>query len=185
MEHVVFFPGPDGSPAFRRTTSLEDAVRFVEHLRNTEGVAEVSVHALSEVPLAFRAYYRVEMPTAAYAPVEVPVQQQEPVVVEARAVELQPAEPVDADVVVEAAVPEQPALAPAAAPAEEPVAGAVAQWPEAPAPEGQPATPFVTPEPIQAYGLGDVAPGAAADVVPSSGEQPGVNGHRSLGFFAR
>ncbi|MGZ6791545.1 MAG: hypothetical protein ACXVGH_10935 [Mycobacteriales bacterium] len=62
MEHVVFFPAPDGTPAFRRVASLEDAVRLVEHLRNVEGVNEVSVHALSEVPLAFKAWYRVEVP---------------------------------------------------------------------------------------------------------------------------
>lgn len=64
MEHVVFFPAHDGSPAFRRLVSLEDAVRFVEHLRNTEGVDRVSVHALTEVPLAFKAYYKVEMTAA-------------------------------------------------------------------------------------------------------------------------
>jgi hypothetical protein len=62
MEHVVFYPGADAAPAFRRFASLDEAVRFVEHLRNTEGVAEVSVHALVEVPLAFRAYYKVEVP---------------------------------------------------------------------------------------------------------------------------
>ena len=71
MEHVVFHPGPDGSPAFRRFGSLEDAVRFVEHLRNAEGVSEVSVHALSPVPVAFRAYYKVEVPEPA-AVAEVP-----------------------------------------------------------------------------------------------------------------
>jgi hypothetical protein len=80
MEHVVFHPGPDGSPAFRRFASLEDAVRYVEHLRNSEGVSEVSVHALTPVPVAFRAYYKVEVPVedaAAVAPaaavVEAPV----------------------------------------------------------------------------------------------------------------
>lgn len=75
MEHVVFFPAHDGSPAFRRVASLEDAVRLVEHLRNAEGVTEVSVHALTEVPLAFKAVYRVEIPGAAPAaePVEAPV----------------------------------------------------------------------------------------------------------------
>jgi len=70
MEHVVFFPAHDGSPSFRRVASVEEAVRLVEHLRNVEGVAEVSCHALTEVPLAFRAYYRVELPTG----VEVPQQ---------------------------------------------------------------------------------------------------------------
>ena len=69
MEHVVFFPAHDGTPAFRRVSSLDDAVRLVEHLRNVENVAEVSVHALSEVPLAFKAFYRVEVPTDGTAPV--------------------------------------------------------------------------------------------------------------------
>jgi hypothetical protein len=65
VEHVVFFPAHDGSPAFRRVANLEDAVRLVEHLRNVEGVSEVSCHALTEVPLAFRAWYRVEVPAGA------------------------------------------------------------------------------------------------------------------------
>lgn len=62
MEHAVFYPGPDGAPAFRRFASLEEAVGLVEHLRNVEGVEDVSVQMLTPVPLAFRAYYRVEMP---------------------------------------------------------------------------------------------------------------------------
>ena len=74
MEHVVFFPAPDGTPAFRRLADLDEAVRLVEHLRNVEGVSSASVHSLTEVPLAFRAYYRVEVPSAldVPAPVDVP-----------------------------------------------------------------------------------------------------------------
>lgn len=72
MEHVVFYPGVDGGPAFRRVGSLEDAVRLVEHLRNVEGVADVSVHALTEVPMAFRAYYRVEVPSSEPGPSATP-----------------------------------------------------------------------------------------------------------------
>jgi hypothetical protein len=67
MEHVVFYPSVDGTPAFRRVSSLEDAVKFVEHLRNSEGTTEFSVHALAEVPLTLRAYYHVELPTQAVA----------------------------------------------------------------------------------------------------------------------
>jgi len=63
MEHVVFFPAADGSPAFRRVPTLDEAVRLVEHLRNVEGLSTVSVSALTEVPLSFRTYYRVEVPT--------------------------------------------------------------------------------------------------------------------------
>lgn len=101
MEHVVFFPAHDGSPAFRRVANLEDAVRLVEHLRNVEGIAEVSVHSLAEVPLAFKTWYRVEVPEA-------------PAAVEAMPeADLEPAE-VAAPVLVEDVVPEQPAVALAA-----------------------------------------------------------------------
>ncbi len=64
MEHVVFFPSPDGSAAFRRVPSLDEAVHLVEHLRNVEGVDHATCHALIDVPLAFRAYYRVEVDAA-------------------------------------------------------------------------------------------------------------------------
>lgn len=104
MEHVVFFPAPDGSPAFRRVPSLEEAVRMVEHLRNVDGVASVSVHALSEVPLAFRAYYRVEVPTDDLVPAQAVVEQEAPQVeapVEAAPIGLEP----------EAEVAEVPSLA--------------------------------------------------------------------------
>lgn len=78
MEHVVFFPAPDGGTAFRRVGSLEDAAGLVEHLRNVDGVAEVAVHPLgTEVPLAFRTWYRVELPSADPAsqqPPETPVE---------------------------------------------------------------------------------------------------------------
>jgi hypothetical protein len=62
VEHVVFFPAPDGTPAFRRFGTVDDAARFVEHLRNVENVSGASVHAMTEVPLAFKAWYRVELP---------------------------------------------------------------------------------------------------------------------------
>ena len=109
MEHVVFFPAQDGSPAFCRVPSLEEAVRLVEHLRNVEGVAEASVHALTEVPLAFRAYYEVEVPTAAPAAA--------PVVEELVPAQAEAPEPVAEDAEQEAAeqvVPE-PVLVPAVA----------------------------------------------------------------------
>lgn len=101
MEHAVFYPGPDGAPAFRRFASLEEAVGLVEHLRNVEGVEDVSVQMLTPVPLAFRAYYRVEMPTA-----EQPVVPEQAVVAEpveaaaepaAEMAELVPVEPVAAE----------------------------------------------------------------------------------------
>ena len=108
MEHVVFFPAHDGTPAFRRVSSLEDAVRLVEHLRNVEGINEVSVHALAEVPLAFRTVIKVEVPAAVdTAP-------------------LVPAQPADAAPVAEAPVVEEPvAEAPQVVAVEEPTVEAV------------------------------------------------------------
>jgi hypothetical protein len=62
MDHVVFYPSPDGVSGFRRFATLDEAVGFVEHLRNVEGVEDVAVHTLTPVPVAFRAYYKVEVP---------------------------------------------------------------------------------------------------------------------------
>jgi hypothetical protein len=61
MEHVVFYQSSQGTPAFRRLSSLEEAVSFAEHLRNVEGVTDFSVYALSPVTLSLRAYYHVEV----------------------------------------------------------------------------------------------------------------------------
>ena len=119
MEHVVFFPAPDGTPAFRRVPSLEEAVRLVEHLRNVEGVNEVSCHALTEVPLAFRAYYRVEVPVGE-APA-VPAQAMAEPVEMLLQPEPQPEMTVAAPVAVEAPAVEAAVEAPAVeAPAAEP-----------------------------------------------------------------
>ena len=107
MEHVVFHSGPDGAPAFRRFASLDEAVRFVEHLRNVEGVEDVSVHTLTAVPLAFRAYYKVEVP-----PVDAPAVPEQAMAVEA------PAEPVAVESVPLEAVPVEPVQAEAAVPVE-------------------------------------------------------------------
>ena len=114
MEHVVFFPAADGT-TFRRLPSLEEAVRLVEHLRNVEGVGDVSLHALTEVPLAFRAYYRVEVPTAVVAAGHVPV----------------PAQPV--------AAAAEPAPAPLPLPAQSAPAPALALVEDAAEPEPEPA----------------------------------------------
>jgi hypothetical protein len=61
MEHVVFFSESTGEPAFRRFGDLEAAVQLVESLRNDRGITDVTLHALTPVPVSFRAYYRVEV----------------------------------------------------------------------------------------------------------------------------
>jgi hypothetical protein len=64
MEHVVFFSEPSGEPSFARVADLAEAIRFVEELRNGRGIEDVSVQALTPVPVTFRTYYRVEVATA-------------------------------------------------------------------------------------------------------------------------
>ena len=120
MEHVVFFPAGDGSPAFRRVATLDEAVRLVEHLRNVEGVSTVSVHALTEVPLAFRAYYKVEVPVEAVVPAQPVPADAAPVAETAVEPAVEPV--VEAAPVALAPEPEAPALALVEdVPAEEPV----------------------------------------------------------------
>lgn len=125
MEHVVFFTGADGAQ-YRRTPSLEEAVRVVEHLRNVEGVEDSRVFALNEVPLSFKTVYRVEIPghpvDASPAPLppmppmpEMPELGVEPAPVEAVAEPVAEAAP---EAPVMAAVPSEPYTA---EPAPEPV----------------------------------------------------------------
>ncbi len=64
MEHVVFYSEDSGQSEFRRVGDLESAVRLVESLRNERGIADVTVHALTPVPVSFRTYYRVEVAAA-------------------------------------------------------------------------------------------------------------------------
>jgi hypothetical protein len=109
MEHVVFSAAQDGAgEEFRRVASLEEAVRVVEHLRNDLGITDPSVFALTPVPVAFRTYYRVEVPGLEEPALDEPALD-EPAAAEQSSLELPPAEPalVDAfetaDLVSEAA----------------------------------------------------------------------------------
>ncbi len=71
MEHVVFSAAESGAgEEFRRVGSIEEAVRVVEHLRNDLGITDPSVFALTPVPVAFKTYYRVEVPGLAEPPPE-------------------------------------------------------------------------------------------------------------------
>lgn len=106
MPHMVTYRSPDGNPAYHEMSELDEAIRFVERLRNEEQVTEARIFEMREVSIKFKTYYQVEVdapeadkPKA--ASVEAP---------KAEAVAAQPAPP-------QAAAP-QPATAPqpAAAP---------------------------------------------------------------------
>jgi hypothetical protein len=70
MPHMVVFRSGEGKPGYHQVESLDDAVRFVERLRNQEGIADCRVFRMDEVPLEFKTYVKVEV---AGAPVGDPV----------------------------------------------------------------------------------------------------------------
>jgi len=72
MSFMVNFRSAEGKPGYHPTDSLEEAVRFVEHLRNQEQVADARVWRLQEVPLEVKTYYKVVVPTGVPAPAPAP-----------------------------------------------------------------------------------------------------------------
>ena len=87
MPHMVIFRSSEGKPGYHQAETLDDAVRFVERLRNQEGVTDCRIFRMQEVPLEVKTYYKVEVaPSADAAPVveeaERAVLADDPVVVE-------------------------------------------------------------------------------------------------------
>lgn len=72
MSFMVNFRSAEGKPGYHPTDSLEEAVRFVEHLRNQEQVTDARVWRLQEVPLEVKTYYKVVVPSGVPAPAPAP-----------------------------------------------------------------------------------------------------------------
>lgn len=85
MPHMVVFRSAEGKPGYHQVDTLDDAVRFVERLRNQEGVDDARVFRMDEVPLEFRTYVKVEVAAGSASepvPMDEPVLVDDPVVVE-------------------------------------------------------------------------------------------------------
>ena len=61
MSHMVIFQTPDGNPGYNQFETLDEAVRFVEKLRNEQSVETARMFALEEVKFDFKPYFRVEI----------------------------------------------------------------------------------------------------------------------------
>ncbi len=61
MEHLVQFTTSEGRDAQHVAPSLDEALRFVERLRNAEEASVVRVFRLQEVPISFKTYYKVKL----------------------------------------------------------------------------------------------------------------------------
>lgn len=80
MSFMVNFRSAEGKPGYHPTDSLEEAVRFVEHLRNQEQVTDARVWRLQEVPLEVKTYYKVVVPSGAPAAAPAPIPEPAPMV---------------------------------------------------------------------------------------------------------
>jgi len=78
--HMVIFRRPEGKPGYHQAESVDDAIRFVEMLRNQEQVTDARIFRMEEVPIEVRTYYKVEVagsdpqPAAGTAPAVQPSQ---------------------------------------------------------------------------------------------------------------
>jgi len=61
MPHMVIYRSMDGGPSYHETEDLVEAIGTVEHLRNTQNIMDARIFSLEEIPISFRAYYRVEV----------------------------------------------------------------------------------------------------------------------------
>lgn len=61
MEHLVRFSTAEGRDAHHTAESLDDALKFVERLRNAEDVDDVRLYRLTPVPIEFKVHYKVEI----------------------------------------------------------------------------------------------------------------------------
>src|SRR4051812_3127777 len=58
---MVIFRRPEGKPGYHQAENVEDAIRFVEMLRNQENVTDTRIFRMEEVPIEIRTVYKVEV----------------------------------------------------------------------------------------------------------------------------
>lgn len=74
-QHMVIFQNPEGDPGYNQFESIEEAVSFVEKIRNEQGIDSIRIFELEEVKFDLKPYFKVELlalkagsPTPAAAP---------------------------------------------------------------------------------------------------------------------
>ena len=61
LSHMVIYRTADGQPGYHQAEELDEAVRFVERLRNGDGVDGARIFKMDEVNFDFRPYFKVEI----------------------------------------------------------------------------------------------------------------------------
>ncbi|MEZ5383728.1 MAG: hypothetical protein R2754_18260 [Microthrixaceae bacterium] len=59
--HMVIFQNQEGNPGYRQFEAIDEAVAFVESIRNDQGVDAARIFRLEEVHFQFQPYYRVSV----------------------------------------------------------------------------------------------------------------------------
>lgn len=78
MSHMVIYRTGDGQPGYHQTKELDEAVKYVETLRNSDGIDGARIFRMDEVNFDFRPYFKVEIgpsavPRAGAEPATAPV----------------------------------------------------------------------------------------------------------------
>lgn len=73
MSHMVIFQTPDGNPGYNQFETLDEAVKFVEKLRNEQSVETARMFALEEVKFEFKPYFKVNLDQPAVTSGSAPV----------------------------------------------------------------------------------------------------------------
>lgn len=61
MEYLVRFTSAEGREGHHNAEDLDTALQFAERVRNTEEATDVQVYRLQQVPIRFKACYKVEV----------------------------------------------------------------------------------------------------------------------------
>ena len=70
MSHMVIFQTPDGSPGYNQFETVEEAVDFVEKLRNDQSIENARMFALEEIKFELKPYFKVELQALNRGPAE-------------------------------------------------------------------------------------------------------------------
>ena len=61
MSYMVIFRTPEGKPGYQQAEGVNEAVETVERLRNQDGVENVRIFRMEEVPFEYKVHYSVEL----------------------------------------------------------------------------------------------------------------------------
>ena len=60
-QHMVIFQNPEGDPGYNQFESIDEAVSFVEKIRNEQSIDSIRIFELDEVKFDLKPYYKVEL----------------------------------------------------------------------------------------------------------------------------